>query len=103
MTLHKMYLGSMLPRFCSSWARAGDSSPRDPYDIRYAAPELLAADLRGVRLDLLSIYALMNKMHLGSGPCLDSAAAGHVRGQQPWSPTTSATLPQSCWVPTCVG
>ena len=39
----------------AGWARAGDSSPMESYDIRYAAPELLAADLRGVRLSLPSI------------------------------------------------
>ena len=32
----------------AGWARAGDTCHMESYDIRYAAPELLAADLRGV-------------------------------------------------------
>ena len=33
----------------AGWARAGDTCHMEHYDIRYAAPELLQADLQGVR------------------------------------------------------
>ena len=42
-SLNKWKLTSM-----AGWARIGDACPMENYDIRYAAPELLAADLRGV-------------------------------------------------------
>ena len=39
----------------AGWARAGDACRMENYDIRYAAPELLQADLQGVNpLTLLS-------------------------------------------------